>query len=77
VAARSGVQAPEIGDQSASLRTRARIRIETSSPETTDAVHAFLLFQNVDHNTGLAEWRYSEFRFPQGLHSKNSFEIDS
>ena len=30
----------------------ARIRIETSSPETTDAVHAFLLFQIVDHKTG-------------------------
>jgi hypothetical protein len=30
----------------------AKIRIETSSPETTDAVHAFLLFQIVDHRTG-------------------------
>jgi TusA-related sulfurtransferase len=30
----------------------AKIRIETSSPETTDAVHAFLLFQIVDHKTG-------------------------
>jgi hypothetical protein len=30
----------------------ATIRIETSSPETTDAVHAFLLFQIVDHKTG-------------------------
>lgn len=30
----------------------AMIRIETSSPETTDAVHAFLLFQIVDHKTG-------------------------
>jgi hypothetical protein len=29
-----------------------RIRIETSSPETTDAVHAFLLFQIIDHKTG-------------------------
>ena len=29
-----------------------RIRIRTSSPETTDAVHAFLLFQIVDHQTG-------------------------
>lgn len=29
----------------------AKIRIETSSPETTDAVHAFLLFQIVDHKT--------------------------
>jgi hypothetical protein len=30
----------------------AKIRITTSSPETTDAVHAFLLFQIVDHQTG-------------------------
>jgi hypothetical protein len=30
----------------------ARIRITTTSPETTDAVHAFLLFQIVDHKTG-------------------------
>ena len=30
----------------------AKIRIETLSPETTDAVHAFLLFQIVDHKTG-------------------------
>ena len=30
----------------------AMIRIETSSPETTDAVHAFLLFQILDHKTG-------------------------
>jgi hypothetical protein len=29
-----------------------RIRMITSSPETTDAVHAFLLFQIVDHRTG-------------------------
>jgi hypothetical protein len=29
-----------------------RIRLVTSSPETTDAVHAFLLFQIVDHRTG-------------------------
>ncbi len=29
-----------------------KIRILTSSPETTDAVHAFLLFQIVDHKTG-------------------------
>ena len=29
-----------------------KIRITTSSPETTDAVHAFLLFQIVDHQTG-------------------------
>jgi hypothetical protein len=28
-----------------------RIRLVTSSPETTDAVHAFLLFQIVDHRT--------------------------
>jgi hypothetical protein len=30
----------------------AMIRIQTSNPETTDAVHAFLLFQIVDHETG-------------------------
>jgi len=30
----------------------AKIRILTSSPETTDAVHAFLLFQILDHHTG-------------------------
>ena len=30
----------------------AKIRIATSTPETTDAVHAFLLFQIVDHKTG-------------------------
>jgi hypothetical protein len=30
----------------------ARIRLVTASPETTDAVHAFLLFQIVDHRTG-------------------------
>lgn len=30
----------------------ARIRLVTFSPETTDAVHAFLLFQIVDHQTG-------------------------
>jgi hypothetical protein len=30
----------------------AIIRIQTSNPETTDAVHAFLLFQIVDHKTG-------------------------
>ena len=29
----------------------ARIRLVTVSPETTDAVHAFLLFQIVDHRT--------------------------
>ena len=29
----------------------ARIRLVTSSPDTTDAVHAFLLFQIVDHGT--------------------------
>ena len=32
--------------------TGAKIRILTSSPETTDAVHAFLLFQIIDHHTG-------------------------
>ena len=30
----------------------ARIRIEAASPETLDAVHAFLLFQIIDHKTG-------------------------
>lgn len=30
----------------------AVMRIETSSTETTDAVHAFLLFQIIDHKTG-------------------------
>src|SRR5882724_5209513 len=30
----------------------ARIRLVTATPETTDAVHAFLLFQIVDHQTG-------------------------
>jgi hypothetical protein len=30
----------------------AKIRILTTSPETTDAVHAFLLFQILDHHTG-------------------------
>jgi hypothetical protein len=30
----------------------AKIHIPTSSPEATDAVHAFLLFQIVDHHTG-------------------------
>jgi len=30
----------------------ARIRLVTASPETTDAVHAFILFQIVDHQTG-------------------------
>jgi len=30
----------------------ARIRLATTTPETTDAVHAFLLFQIVNHRTG-------------------------
>jgi hypothetical protein len=30
----------------------ARIQLVTIGPETTDAVHAFLLFQIVDHQTG-------------------------
>lgn len=30
----------------------ARIRLVATSPETTDAVHAFLLFQIVDHQSG-------------------------
>jgi len=33
-------------------KTGAMIRILTSSPETTDAVHAFLLFQIIDHHSG-------------------------
>jgi hypothetical protein len=36
----------------AELDGGGRIRLVTSSPETTDAVHAFLLFQIVDHRTG-------------------------
>jgi hypothetical protein len=35
-----------------------RIRLVTSSPATTDAVHAFLLFQIVDHRTGDAPLIY-------------------
>lgn len=34
------------------LASGGRIRLVTSNPETTDAVHAFLLFQIVDHRTG-------------------------
>jgi hypothetical protein len=34
------------------IQRGAKIRIATTSPETTDAVHAFLLFQIVDHKTG-------------------------
>lgn len=30
----------------------AKVRIFTTTPETTDAVHAFLLFQIVEHQTG-------------------------
>jgi hypothetical protein len=30
----------------------ARIRLIAAGPETTDAVHAFLLFQIIDHQTG-------------------------
>ena len=30
------------------------IRIQTLNPGTTDAAHAFLLFQIVDHKTGVA-----------------------
>jgi hypothetical protein len=36
----------------------ARIRLITASPETTDAVHAFLLFQIVDHQTGDARFSF-------------------
>jgi hypothetical protein len=35
----------------AEIQQGAKIRITTTSPETTDAVHAFLLFQIVDHKT--------------------------
>jgi hypothetical protein len=30
----------------------AEIRIETQSPQATDAIHAFLLFQIIDHQKG-------------------------
>ena len=30
----------------------ARIRITSANPETVDAIHAFLLFQILDHHTG-------------------------
>ena len=36
----------------AEIERGAKIRITTTSPETTDAVHAFLLFQIVEHKTG-------------------------
>jgi hypothetical protein len=39
----------------------ARIRLVTASSETTDAVHAFLLFQIVDHQTGDAPTIADEF----------------
>jgi hypothetical protein len=39
----------------------ARIRLVTAGPETTDAVHAFLLFQIVDHQTGEAPTIVDEF----------------
>jgi hypothetical protein len=39
----------------------ARIRLVTASPETIDAVHAFLLFQIVDHRTGDAPTISDEF----------------
>ena len=42
----------EIGYEFSETDRGARIRLVTSSPETTDAVHAFLLFQIVDHQTG-------------------------
>jgi hypothetical protein len=38
----------------------ARIQLITASSETTDAVHAFLLFQIVDHQTGDAPTRSDE-----------------
>jgi hypothetical protein len=30
----------------------ARIRVVTESPQAIDAIHAFLLFQIIDHQTG-------------------------
>jgi hypothetical protein len=38
----------------------ARVRLVTGSPETTDAVHAFLLFQIVDHRTADAPTKSHE-----------------
>jgi hypothetical protein len=38
----------------------ARIRLVTAGPDTTDAVHAFLLFQIVDHGTGDAPAIFDE-----------------
>jgi hypothetical protein len=32
--------------------TGARVRISSTSPEAIDAIHAFLLFQIIDHGTG-------------------------
>jgi hypothetical protein len=43
---------PEIKYSIVEIPQGAKIRIETSNSETTDAVHAFLLFQIVDHKTG-------------------------
>jgi hypothetical protein len=42
----------QIRYESSETERGARIRLVTASPETTDAVHAFLLFQIVDHQTG-------------------------
>lgn len=42
----------QIRYQFAELDRGARIKLVTANSETTDAVHAFLLFQIVDHQTG-------------------------
>ena len=36
----------------AEIQRGEKIQITTTRPEATDAVHAFLLFQIVDHKTG-------------------------
>lgn len=42
----------QIRCQVSEIERGAKIRITTPNAETTDAVHAFLLFQIVDHKTG-------------------------
>ena len=42
----------QIRYQFSEIERGARLRLVTAGPETTDAVHAFLLFQIVDHRTG-------------------------
>jgi hypothetical protein len=48
IATRSGERLALIAGQ----RGTVVARLITASPEATDAVHAFLLFQIVDHQTG-------------------------